>query len=184
MATGGISSPLEHRNLNSNNHDGHHHEKVEKLKIVSMGAPVGSTTSTVMIGKDQVFLFGGKQQHQEEYTSSNQVYKIDFSNNFKPTIKQLKPMSFPRSNADATILPNGEIFINGGEAYNDHEFSIFTPEIYNTKTEVSQKLSQAYFRRNYHSTSLLLPDGTILVSGGDVWNSEFFILHTYLRRLE
>tara|TARA_A100001035_G_scaffold274899_1_gene267517 strand:- start:141 stop:1061 length:921 start_codon:yes stop_codon:yes gene_type:complete len=174
LATGGVSRLLEHKNPNNNDHEGHnHHEKGEKLRIISMGAPVGSSTSAVMIGEDQVFLFGGKQL-EDEYTSSNQVYKIDFSNNFKPSVNQLKPMSFPRSNANATILPNGEIFINGGEAYNDHEFSIFTPEIYNTKTEVSQKLSQGYFRRNYHSTALLLPNGTILVSGGDVWNSEVF----------
>ena len=83
-------------------------------------------------------------------------------------------MSFPRSNANATILPDGTVFINGGEAYNDTEFSIFTPEIYNTKTQISRKLSQGYFRRNYHSTSLLLPDGRVLISGGDVWNSEIF----------
>ena len=90
-----------------------------------MGAPVGSTTSSVMIGKDQVFLFGGKQLG-DEYTSSNQVYRIDFSNSLKPIIKELQRMSFPRSNANATILPDGKVFINGGEAYNDTEFSIFT----------------------------------------------------------
>ena len=71
-------------------------------------------------------------------------------------------------------MPNGEIFINGGEAYNDQEFSIFTPEIYNVKNQTTRKLKDAYFRRNYHSTSILLPDGRILVSGGDVWNSEIF----------
>ena len=69
---------------------------------------------------------------------------------------------------------NGEIFINGGEAYNDQEFSIFTPEIYNVKNQSTRKLKDAYFRRNYHSSSILLPDGRILVSGGDVWNSEIF----------
>jgi hypothetical protein len=30
------------------------------------------------------------------------------------------------------------------------------------------------FRRNYHSSSLLLPNGTIFTSGGDVWNAEIF----------
>ena len=180
LATGGISRDLEHINPNYtkkkdhiNHNHSNHHVSSEKLKIVTMGAPVGSTTSTVMIGKDQVFLFGGKQ-YGDEYTSSNQVYKLDFSNSFSPIISELKSMSSPRSNANATILPDGKVFINGGDAYNDNEFSIFTPEIYNTKTQTFKTLSQGYFRRNYHSTSLLLPDGTILVSGGDVWNSEIF----------
>tara|TARA_Y100000813_G_C23984629_1_gene268205 strand:- start:194 stop:649 length:456 start_codon:yes stop_codon:yes gene_type:complete len=35
-------------------------------------------------------------------------------------------------------------------------------------------MDKGYFRRNYHATSLLLPNGTVLVSGGDVWNSEIF----------
>ena len=29
-------------------------------------------------------------------------------------------------------------------------------------------------RRNYHGSSLLLTDGSILVAGGDVWNAEIF----------
>ena len=54
------------------------------------------------------------------------------------------------------------------------EFSNFTPEIYDPKNQTSVELSNSYFRRNYHSTSLLLPDGTILTAGGDVWNAEIF----------
>ena len=50
----------------------------------------------------------------------------------------------------------------------------FSPEIYNVDNQTTRILSEAYFRRNYHSTSILLPNGTILVSGGDVWNAEIF----------
>ena len=35
-------------------------------------------------------------------------------------------------------------------------------------------MDNAYFRRNYHASSLLLPDGRILTAGGDVWNAEIF----------
>ena len=35
-------------------------------------------------------------------------------------------------------------------------------------------MSKSNIRRNYHSTSLLLPDGRIFVGGGDVWNAQFF----------
>ena len=83
-------------------------------------------------------------------------------------------MPYARSKGNATILATGQIFLNGGYALNDLEFSNFTPEIYDPKNQTSVELSNSYFRRNYHSTSLLLPDGTILTAGGDVWNAEIF----------
>jgi hypothetical protein len=99
---------------------------------------------------------------------------IDFKNSFNPEIKELKSMNFARSNGNATIMPDGNIFLNGGHSYNDLEFSVFTPEIYNPNTQTTKEMSNAYFRRNYHASSLLLPDGRILTAGGDVWNAEIF----------
>ena len=126
-----------------------------------------------MIEIDKVLVFGGKQ-NGAEYSPSNKVFMIDFSNTFKPKIKELKSMNFARSNGNATIMPDGNIFINGGHSYNDLEFSVFTPEIYNPFTETTQEMDNSYFRRNYHASSLLLPDGRILTAGGDVWNAEIF----------
>ena len=65
LATG-IVSHLEHINPNNEDHINHNNhgskrEEVSKLKIVTMGAPVGPTTSTVMIEKDKVFLFMGNR---------------------------------------------------------------------------------------------------------------------------
>ena len=164
----GLPGILEHNNINVNS------EKYnKKLKLLTIGSAVGSTNSSVMIEKDKVLIFGGKQVG-DEYASSNKVFEIDFSDSKKPKVSELKGMSYARSNGNATILPNGEVFLNGGHAFNDFEFSNFTPEIYNPINEISKKLSDSYFKRNYHSTSLLLPDGTILTAGGDVWNAEIY----------
>ena len=147
--------------------------EIENLKLLTIGSPVGETNSVVMIDKDKILVFGGRQ-NGKSYAPSNKVYSIDFSDSFKPEIKELSSMSYARSNANATILPDGNIFINGGHSYNDLEFSVLTPEIYNPYTQTYKELDSAYFRRNYHSTSLLLPDGRILTAGGDVWNAEIF----------
>ncbi len=167
LVKSGISKVLEHSNPNF-----HDHQK-EKLKLLTIGSAVGATNSVVMIEKDKVLVFGGKQVG-EEYSPSNKVFLIDFSNSFKPQIKELKSMNFARSDGNATIMPDGNIFLNGGHSYNDLEFSVFTPEVYNPKTQITQEMSRSYFRRNYHATSLLLPDGRILTAGGDVWNAEIF----------
>ena len=167
LVKGGISKIIEHKNPNINQ------EHDQKLKLLTIGSAVGSTNSAVMIEKDKVIVFGGKQIGAE-YSPSNKVFSIDFSDSNYPKIEELESMPYARSNGNATILPTGQIFLNGGHAFNDLEFSNFTPEIYDPKNQTSVELSNSYFRRNYHSTSLLLPDGTILTAGGDVWNAEIF----------
>jgi len=167
LVKSGIAKTLEHSNPNFDDH------KKDHLKLLTIGSAVGSTNSVVMIEKDKVLVFGGRQQG-EEYSPSNKVFLIDFLNSFNPEIKELKSMNFARSNGNATIMPDGNIFLNGGHSYNDLEFSVFTPEIYNPNTQTTKEMSNAYFRRNYHASSLLLPDGRILTAGGDVWNAEIF----------
>jgi len=167
LVKSGISKILEHSNPNFDD------DKKENLKLLTVGSAVGSTNSVVMIDKDKVLVFGGKQVG-EEYSPSNKVFLIDFTNSFKPKITELKSMNYARSNGNATIMPDGNIFINGGHSYRDLEFSVFTPEIYNPNTKTTKEMDKAYFRRNYHASSLLLPDGRILTAGGDVWNAEIF----------
>ena len=166
LESGGISAEINHVNTNNPKDTGN-------LRILTMGSPVGDTNSSVMIGKDKVYIFGGKQT-KAEYSASNKVLQIDFSDSFNPKIKELNPMFSPRSNGNATILPNGNVFLNGGTAYSETHFSNFVPEIYNIKRNITKEMSKSYFRRNYHSSSILLPDGTILTGGGDVWNAEIF----------
>ena len=167
LVKSGVAKTLEHSNPNFDDH------KKDHLKLLTIGSAVGSTNSVVMIEKDKVLVFGGKQQG-EEYSPSNKVFLIDFTNSFNPEIKELKSMNFARSNGNATIMPDGNIFLNGGHSYKEFEFSVFTPEIYNPNTQTTKEMSNAYFRRNYHASSLLLPDGRILTAGGDVWNAEIF----------
>ena len=167
LVKSGIRKTLQHYNPNFDD------PKKGYLKLLTIGSPVGSTNSAVMIEKDKVLVFGGKQR-SDEYSPSNKVFLIDFSNSFNPQIKELKSMNFARSNGNATLMPDGNIFLNGGTSLSDLEFSVFTPEIYNPKTQTTTEVSNAYFIRNYHSTSLLLPDGRILTAGGDIWNAEIF----------
>jgi len=173
LVESGISKLAIYKNPNYPNM-AHTHKHTDYLKLLTIGSPVGTQNSTLMIDENKIIVFGGKQEG-DEYSPSNRVFLIDFSNSFKPIFQELKSMKFARGNADATIMPDGNIFINGGSSSNsDLEFSVFTPEIYNPNTQVSKIMDKAYMRRNYHSVSLLLKDGRILTAGGDVWNAEIF----------
>ena len=94
-----------------NNKSDEKHE-VENIKLLTIGSPVGPKSSAVMIEKDKVLVFGGKQTGKQ-YAPSNKVYLIDFSNSFKPKIEELNSLNFARANGNATLLPDGTIFVNG-----------------------------------------------------------------------
>lgn len=171
LVTGSISGKIIHQNPNDK-------KDYQELKTLTIGAPVGDKGSAVMIAKDKILMIGG-QQNGGGYAASNQSIVIDISDSFNPKIIKKESMHYPRAFADATILPTGNVFVNGGTAvyrgaYDDTYFSNFTPEIYKTNDDVWKKMAKTNFRRNYHSSSLLLPDGRIFVAGGDAWNAQLF----------
>jgi hypothetical protein len=171
LVKGAIAEKIIHQNPNDK-------DDYKEINTLTIGAPVGEKASAVMIAKDKILFIGG-QQKGEGYAASNEAIIINISDSFNPKIEKKESMHYPRANADATILPTGDVFVNGGTAvyqgaYDDTYFSNFTPEIYKTNDDIWKKMSKTNFRRNYHSTSLLLPDGRIFVAGGDAWNAQFF----------
>lgn len=81
-------------------------------------------------------------------------------------------MSAPRRQNNATILADGTVLITGGTSttgWNDPNGLIATAEIWDPVTEQVTQVadSNVNIYRGYHSTGLLLPDGRVLITGGD-----------------
>ncbi len=79
-------------------------------------------------------------------------------------------MSQPRRQNNATILADGTILITGGtsNSNNDPAGAVTTAEIWDPITEqVTQVATASNIYRGYHSTAILLPDGSVLVAGGE-----------------
>jgi hypothetical protein len=77
-----------------------------------------------------------------------------------------------RRQNNATILADGTVLITGGTdviGWNDPNGLIETAEIWDPVTEEVTQVADANVNiyRGYHSTALLLPDGRVLVTGGD-----------------
>jgi len=68
---------------------------------------------------------------------------------------------------DATVLPDGSVFVNGGSSEpNALAGDTLTTELWQPDTNSFSTMASATQARLYHSSSLLLPDATVLVAGG------------------
>lgn len=82
---------------------------------------------------------------------------------------QTSPMNFARRHATGTVLPTGEVLVVGGTSaagFNNVAGAVHQPEIWNPVTGTWRLMAPHQQNRLYHSISLLLPDGRVLVGGG------------------
>lgn len=91
-----------------------------------------------------------------------------------------------RARPDATLLPDATVFVHGGKLDTTSEFSTAQPvleaELFNEVFATWRRVASATVRRGYHSTGALLPDGRVLVGGGEQREMDYEIYEPpYLR---
>ncbi|MBX7046726.1 MAG: DUF1929 domain-containing protein [Ignavibacteria bacterium] len=79
----------------------------------------------------------------------------------------LESMAYPRSHANAILMPDGTLLVIGGNTNDQYLDSELTAESYDPETGNWTLLPAMQFQRNYHSTAVLMPDGRVWVGGGD-----------------
>jgi hypothetical protein len=89
-----------------------------------------------------------------------------------PPVGSPYAMDLPRRQNNATIMADGTVLITGGThvtGWNDPNGLVSVAEIWDPETEIVTQVAEAdvSIYRGYHSTALLLPDGRVLVTGGD-----------------
>jgi len=77
-------------------------------------------------------------------------------------------MSQQRIEMNATMLPSGQILTVGGSTLDeDINSASLQADLYDTATNIMNSAGSNAFPRLYHSVSLLLPDATVWVAGGN-----------------
>lgn len=102
-------------------------------------------------------------------SDSGQVGLVNINSN-PPKVTLASPApSGPRFWSDATVLADGKVLITGGASVKQQlDTAVHEAEIWDPRTDTWQTSKPANGRkaRLYHSTSILLPDATVLVAGG------------------
>jgi len=111
----------------------------------------------------KVIIFGGGNPS----TATTEVIDMSAAS---PAWNYGPPMAAPRIEMNATLLPNGKILTLGGSQVDEDTGSAsLVADLFDTSTSpvtVGPAGSNA-FPRLYHSVSLLLPDATVWVAGGN-----------------
>ncbi len=88
-------------------------------------------------------------------------------NGAAPTFTKVGTLASERNYANMTVLADGKVLINGGSIVTNQDTSaVKTSVLWNPATNTVSTLVDEAVPRLYHSTSVLLADGTVLSMGG------------------
>ncbi len=128
---------------------------------------VGFSSTAVMFAPGKILQVGGNGISDNNPNLSSKNATIIDINADTPVIIETNPMNFRRHWSNATVIPNGKVVVTGGTTIGWNpdsrvaEAEIWDPDAKNWL--VGARNAQT---RTYHSTALLLPNGTIFTGGG------------------
>jgi hypothetical protein len=119
--------------------------------------------SAVMYEPGKVLIAGGA----DPPTATAEVIDMNVA---APAWRSVASMKVARRHLNTTLLPDGTVLATGGTSgpgHNNTTTAVFSAELWNPATEAWTTLASATVPRLYHSSALLLPDGRVMITGGD-----------------
>ncbi|CAH0304635.1 Sialidase [Arthrobacter sp. Bi26] len=134
-------------------------------------SPDAMNGDAVMYDVGKILTVGGSTAY-EKTPATARAYTIDINNGVKAA--RTADMAVTRSFANGVALPDGQVFVVGGQAtpvvFTDTAARM-APEIWSPATGKWTTLAPMAVPRTYHSVALLLPDGRVFVGGGGLCGS-------------
>jgi len=131
---------------------------------------IGPTSTAVMYDVGRILQVGGNGAKNQHLTRSSEYATTIDIRAGAPVISDTEPMDNPRQWANATVLPNGQVVVTGGTRFADNggDDAVFAAEQWDPGSGRWSTLASAAVVRNYHSATVLLPNGAVLTAGGGV----------------
>jgi len=117
----------------------------------------------------KILTVGGAPKYQGNQATGNAHIITIGTPGATPSVTQIASMSYARSFGNSVVLPDGSVFIVGGQSWAEpftDDTAIFYPELWNPTTQKFTVLAPMVNARTYHSVGLLLPDATVFTGGG------------------
>ncbi len=131
--------------------------------------PYAINGNAVLYDVGLIMKTGGAPAYQDANAEAN-TFLININGGVGGvTVTPAAPMAYPRAFSNGVALPNGEVFIVGGQTYPvpfSDATAILVPEIWDPLNQSFRQLNPMVTPRVYHSTALLLQDGRVYVGGG------------------
>jgi hypothetical protein len=116
----------------------------------------------------RVMIIGGGPAGKPNKTDAIDNVDIVDLKQADPHFVPASPLNFPRLHLNAVLLPDRTVFVTGGSLkQEDQPLARLQPEIYDPVTDAWTPMATSAVPRLYHSTALLLPDGTVVSAGGN-----------------
>ncbi|WP_432097672.1 galactose oxidase-like domain-containing protein [Streptomyces sp. bgisy100] len=128
------------------------------------------TSMSVMLppAQEQKFMVIGGGGVGESAKSSEKTRLVDLKKR-DPRFRDGAPLSEGTRYPGGSILPDDTVFVSGGSGdYRGRSGSnILKAQIYNPKKDTFRRVADPTVGRNYHSGTVLLPDGRVMIFGSD-----------------
>jgi YVTN family beta-propeller protein len=129
---------------------------------------VGATNTAVMYDIGKILLVGGNGSFNGDgLPASVMATQIDI-NGPAPVLTEQPAMAHARRFGNAVVLPDGKVLITGGtrQGNSNGANAVLPAEIWNPVSGTWSTAASAAVYRGYHSFTVLLPNGTVLSTGG------------------
>jgi hypothetical protein len=118
----------------------------------------------VLLNDGRVLIVGGHRGRRSDIELYTSMEAYDPA---AGTFSAAGEMTLRRHKHDAVLLPDGRVLITGGTDERDEQGRYDSAEIFDPRTGTSQSTGSMRLPRYKHAgTSLVLPDGRVLIAGG------------------
>ncbi|HTM57306.1 MAG TPA: galactose oxidase-like domain-containing protein [Candidatus Udaeobacter sp.] len=117
--------------------------------------------SSVMYDDGKILVVGGA----DPPTNTTEVIDLNAAS---PAWQYSGTMKSARRHCNATLLPDGKVFVDGGTSssgFNTSAGTVYTSEMWDPATGTFSTMASMTVPRLYHSTAVLLPDGRVMSAG-------------------